>query len=730
MKVTVESEEGAILSRFGRAVFAGGLVLALLLPVQAGAGEKTEKFWNDLNRKYANESLVCLLDNIQFSMEYTGETVKRDATEMASFGDDARTSGFAIGSTFLTSARWEKTYAVFDQVAAARFQEWVVPLASGETTVRTRIEVVDRDGKMVDVLPEAVSVRTALPEAPELYSYIKELVFSVPDIPVPCVVKLFYTIEGENEFGHLNRVFSSEYPTYRMELVYNLPNALQAQFPWVGTKTLRSQRTDALDEGVNSVVTPQGSIQQFSWGQKNMRARAADLFQADAVVNSPRVSVAPNFESEWVKLLDWYGGGVNQVLNTGGNDVVLRPIIREICADLETDADKAKAIYRFIQDRYNVIPMQLGRDGYLPNRPVDVAELDSVTPCDLALLMVALLRSAGLEAGFGITSSVERGQVNQNIIALHQFSDPVVLLDLDGETHVIDPTSRTAGIYNTPAAFENNLVLRIEAGEPDWIEVNPSSPSENKVNMSGTLEMGEDGKYTVSQTVEYLGEQGTEFRNRFYANGAGPGQAAREEWLSRNLPEGSMITAFDQDRGESNDDPYTVVFDMECPLDLIEDSGDTISIAGAVFGQLVPSQVFNLDPESRQNAILLGYPEAGQQQTSIRIPDGYEVNSRTLPEQFDSTFEFGRLSMSYRKTVFQDAIYDTTMVEDSLVIEEVDFTMQDGVIYTMSYELNPEMNRIPVENAAALVEFFNLFQRNRESRVVLAKKVEEFVGQR
>lgn len=735
MNVAREWKSKRTMGRAARALVAGGIIGAVLAAGPVRAGEKTEKFWSDLHRKYPNESLVCLLDKVQLNLEYTGETVKRDATEMADFGADARTSQLALGSTFLTESRYEEVYAVFDQVAAARFQDWTVPLAAGETTVRTRIEVVDNKGKMVEIPAGAVSVRTAFPDAPELYSYVKELVFSVSDVPVPCAVRLYYTIQGENEYGQLSKVFAADQPTYRSEMVFNLPLELQEQFPFLGGGSLNRQRMDdsIVEDPAKVVTTPQGQIQQFGWKEKNLRARVHEPYEAAAVANSPRVSVAPNFESDWTRLLEWYAAGVDQALNRGGNDVVLEPVVREETEGLETEREEAEALYRYVQDRYDVLPIALGRDGYIPNRPVDVIELDEMSPCDLAALLVALYRTAGLQADMGITSSADRGQINQHIVALHQFDRPVVLLTVGDESFVIDPTNKTAPLGDPPAEIENNFVLRIRSGEPDWIPVDPSPPNENRFVATGTLELGEDGRYTVADTVQFLGEMNTLFRRRFYADGAAASDAARREWFGRNLPGGSVVSGFDQDRGESNADPFRIVFDVEPPAELVEDSGDTIVFSGRVFGHMVPAQYFDVDPAERKEAILLSFAESGSEQTSIRIPEGFEVDRKNLPETIDRTFDSGGYLLMYyelQNNVSED-LYDTTMVDDSLVIElSGDFILYDRLTFVMNYDLAPKGNRIPAENAQSLADFFQAFESNRDHRITMTRKVEEYVGQR
>ncbi|NNE09878.1 MAG: hypothetical protein HKN20_15065, partial [Gemmatimonadetes bacterium] len=159
------------------------ILLGALLAPHADADEKTERFWQDLLRKYKGQSLVQLLDDVELGLEYTGKVQKVDATAQSDVTSDSRSAARALGSTFTTSQRWTRYYAVLDEVAASRFREWIVPLDAGETAVRTKVEIIDRQGKFVDAPSDPISTRPALPDAADLYGNVRDLVFSLDALP-------------------------------------------------------------------------------------------------------------------------------------------------------------------------------------------------------------------------------------------------------------------------------------------------------------------------------------------------------------------------------------------------------------------------------------------------------------------------------------------------------------------------------------------------------------------
>ena len=728
-----------------------GLLASIFLLGTVDAGEKTERFWRDLERKYEGENLVCLQDDVVLDVEFTGETQRRDvdATSMSAAEELSAAMGTQIqtAARYTTIRRHTKKYAVLDAVGAARMREVVVPYGAGQTLTRHSVEIVDRTGNRLETPDTVIQVRSAYPDEAELYQRVKELVFRLEDLPVPCVVNLYYTVEGEEANGFLDRTFAAPLATYRYELTYNFPISY-ASNPW-WQNTLKSLRITEPEE--KSIASARGEIFQWTWEYKNLKPVPPEPYSPTQADLAPRVMFSPAFQSSWANLLTWYATAVEQSLERGGSDRVLRdPVVAAIQngqelkrqkleaqreaeraallafeggaeegeAEVEstaagpeaavppisdeelilTEREKAEAIYHYLQEHYEVLPMELGREGYIPNRPVDVFELERVAPKDLAILLLGMLRLADLEADYALVSTRSHGGIREEFPALFQFNLPIVVFRVDGTPYFLDPTAKAVGIEDPPAEIENQLVLVVRAGEPEWLAVPMSSYSRNSLTVDGTVTWDKAGEAHKKFTASCRGEMNRVFRREFYVQGWDAGEEARGRWLARNAPEGAKVAEWSDNKGFSMDDPYEFTFDLVLPPALARVQGDSIVVSAAALGGLMPVQEFDVDP-NRVNPIRFHFEEWGRDLTSLPIPEGYRLLS--LPDDADYSEPFGRYLVSF------------TRFDDRIECEA---------------EYRIEMTDVAAEMAPRLKEFFERIEQGAVGEILFVKVAEEEEG--
>ncbi len=739
-----------------------GLAVFLLLISVVDASQRTEKFWTDLFRKYEGESLVCLHDNVVVDVEYTGDVQRRDISDTDRGGIQVdRSAELALGSKYTTINRYTKKFAVLDEAGAAAMREYVVPFWSGQVVARHSVEVVDRDGKKLEFEDEIIRIRPAYPNEAEIYHRIKDLVFRFSDLPVPCVVVMKYTIEGEEAFGVQDRVFAVAAPTYRFEMQYNFPSAYQMQNAAWWNNSLRSLRVTNPDQ--QTVASAKGEVNQWYWNYKNLKPSVQEPFSAPIVNLAPRVVYSPNFEANWEKLLKWYSEGVDQVVTRGGSDRVLRGRAREaldnfkeakkaeierlaaeaaatmaltdtLGEDLEgeeiefidetamddtlgetmaeaeeaaseievgslTELEKVAAVYRYVQENFEVIDIPLGRGGYIPNRPVDVVELERIATKDLALILVGMLRIAKIEADFAVISTVAHGNPQTDYPSLTQFDRAIVVATVDGENYFLDPTEKVAGIADPPADLEGQFALPIKEGEPQWISI-PIYPSgRNSWQADGEIVFDEtEGTYKKEVSFECRGELNLLFRDKFYGSGREAGEEAKRVWIENNLPENAIVRDWEEDRRFKNDENYRFSFDVSFPEGLVEERGDSLILSGALFGSGTPVQLFDVEAEGRVNPIRLHFKESGKEFTRLVVPEGYYVTG--LPDDVRFRLPFGIVEMRFEH-----------------------WQSDNTIEYTMEYDLGE--SELAKEKAKDLKELFSQFRLTAERKIVLLKKAEE-----
>ncbi|MBN1826621.1 MAG: DUF3857 domain-containing protein [Candidatus Eisenbacteria bacterium] len=677
---------------------ASASLLALFFFARADAGQKTDRFWENLMQKYGGESLVCLLDNLEADVEYTGETVRQDIsdTERGGLSSD-RQASIATESRYTTTRRFTRKYAVLDASGAERVREIVIPYWAGQVISRHSGEIVDREGQKTDLPQENIQVRVAYPDEAEIYQRVRNLVFRFEDLPIPCVINLYYTIEGEEEYGYFDRIFTADVPTYRKELVYNFKMEY-AMLPWWqnSIKLLRAENPEEKD-----LTTARGQMYQWVWGYKNLKPTEAEPFAAPVGDLAPRVQFSPNWESNWPELLSWYAERVEEALQRGGSERVLRGPTRDAIQGSETDKEKIASIFRYVQDHFTPFDLPLGREGFIPNRPVDVMELERIATKDLAVVLLGMLRTAGIDADYGVVATRDFGQVRIEFPALIQFNHAVVVARADGETFVLDPTDRWGGIEDPPSEIEGQIVLPVHevdpnTGEPDWMQLPISTYNRNSWNATGEIVRDEEGIWRKTVEVTCRGELNRLHRSVFRSIP----DPAEEAGYGFRYPLSFRVQAWSEAEslGVDRDLPYQYTFEYVIPPEMIEERGDTLLIPASLFSGVRPTQMFDVKPEARRNPIRLAFQERGKESTLFTIPEGYAVVS--IPEDLSWRKPLGRVEIDFQRG-----------------LERVECDTE----YSISE------SELAVEVAGQLQEMFDYFRSPPEGNVVLVRLQEEVV---
>ncbi|RPJ46473.1 MAG: DUF3857 domain-containing protein [Candidatus Latescibacterota bacterium] len=708
---------------------AGGVLAAfLLLFGAANAGQKTEKFWDDLLRKYEGESLACLLDNVVIDVEYTGEVARRDVSDTERGGLDAsRAASLALGSRYTTINRYTKQFAILNEAGAAAMREFVVPYWVGQKLTHHSMEIVDRQGKKVPVPADRIEARSAFPHEAEVYRSIKVLVYKLDDPPVPCVVTFHYTIEGEEAFGFQDRVFASALPTYRMEMTYNFAQAYLAQNPW-WQDALNTVRTPPDQPVTKTISSAKGEMYQYLWQFKNLKAAAPEPFAAPISDQAPRVYFSPNFESNWEKLLDWYAEGLDPVLEPGDGQRVLSGPVRDALSQFEaarnaelakqfaetalkdtvaadsaapapvfvpeplTEKEKIAAVFAYVQERYDVLDVPLGRGGYFPHRPAEVFEVTRLASQDIAGVLVSMLRLAELDADFAVAATTDFGQTLVDYPSLSQFNRALAVARTpDGEVYFLDATEKAAGIEDAPASLEGQWVLPITRGAPEWLAVPMSTVARNAWLVQGRVLLDSTGAVRKKIEVTCHGELNRLFREKFYAGGGAAAEEARRVWIEQNFPKGTIVRNWVDERGLTKDEDYKFTFDAIFPSDLVTARGDTLVLSGAIFGAIHPVQLFAVSAD-RELPIRLRFEERGEERSIFSLPVGWEIVS--IPEDHQYKKPFGLVDTDYGRR-------------------------EGDVTYAMEYRI--EETEKPVEAAGQVREYFEQFPKNADRRIVIRK---------
>ena len=226
---------------------------------------------------------------------------------------------------------------------------------------------------------------------------------------------------------------------------------------------------------------------------------------------------------------DWFGGEI-------GRHKEVRRKAEALTDGLTDPAEKMKAIYDYVR---TTVAWNGGR-GYALDHDLDhVLEAKTGSSPELALLLVSMLRDAGLEAHPMLISTRDHGRVIEVYPFLQQFNDVLVHVDLGvGRPRLLSATSRLRPSTLLPPEALNHRGLLLAGDGPAWIDVTAGGKAyQRKAYVQAAL----DASGAVSGTVSRYDEAYSALDDRTALAEGAPADFVREHLL-RGLS-GAQVTA-------------------------------------------------------------------------------------------------------------------------------------------------------------------------------------------
>ncbi|RTQ50651.1 DUF3857 domain-containing protein [Hymenobacter gummosus] len=370
--------------------------------------------------------------------------------------------------------------------------------------------------------------------------------FTLPNVHEGSVVEYAYTITSDYWFNFQDWNFQHGIPVRWSEYRASIPEYFDYKLLWQGYEPLAVQeRTTGSTQfsirseggwaggGFNttrvaaSTQTVTAQVTNYRWVTKNTPALRPEPF-----MTTPRDFVTRiDFELAGLK---WPNAAYQNVSGTWGkmqrdllNDEefggqlrrggFLKPQVTAAIAQYPNEAERAAAIHALVRD--NVACTGLGRGLWSKDGVRKAWEQHRGTAADVNLLLIALLREAGLKANPVILSTREHGRVDTNFPLLSRFNYVVAHVQLpDSQQVLVDATESQAPFGMLPAAClsgQGRMIMSEDAGA--WVPL--SSPHryvhfrsakltlDERGNLAGTLR-DEQGGYLGLHQRDELRQQG------------------------------------------------------------------------------------------------------------------------------------------------------------------------------------------------------------------------------
>ena len=469
--------------------------------------------------------------------------------------------------------------------------------------------------------------------------YRNILRFSVPNVRPGTVIEYKYTLESPDYFSLYTFKFQEEIPVRRCVFRVEFPGYFEYKFVTGGDFKIINYKAEQ-----KRVVFGRSTIEGFSgtWRGSNIPAYREEPFSTGSddyfahigfelsKINIPGYyfqDVSPTYQKFSEKLLDRddFGGYIKK-------SSVVEKKAEELKAQGGSATDLLKRIYTFVSE-------YMMWDGY--NDFTASASMARVyreargNSADINLMLLAMLRRAGITSDPVILSTRENGLINPYFAINSKFNHVVVFAVADGKSWIIDATDPIRPFSMLPAECLNGQGWVVNRHGGSWVDINNGEHQSEDVRLEMNLD--ENGSLTGNATTVYESYDAWLIRKFCSLQG----EDAYRDFVQYTKPNWK-ISGLRLDNLDDSEKPIIEKTVMTIP-DAAETSSTFIYLNPVVDGRTETNKFY---AGERLSVIDITCPDFWKYSCSIKIPDGWTVAN--LPQSVNLRLDGGGAVFTYQ----------------------------------------------------------------------------------
>lgn len=510
----------------------------------------------------------------------------------------------------------------------------------------------------------------------------RQVRFTLPALAPGAVIEYQYTLRSKSPIFVPEWAFQDSEPVLWSEFRIEIPGRLGYVRATRGVLNFHIQEE-------KDGVTPTGGSRIFRFVMRDV----------PALREEPYMTTPENFRARLeYQLASYYdpGFGVRRFLQTWDevakqlmeNDAFGRQIdrprrnvrdqVEAVTAGLTDPVERMRALYDFV--RTNVA--FTGHMGYFLDRDLDdVLKTRTGSSPEVALLLVSMLREAGLEAEPVLISTRSHGTIIEEYPLLRQFNDVLVYVQAGGKPFLLDATDPLRPYDLLPYEALNGRGWLVRKGGAQWVGIQATGRYAHQAAITAAL--SEDGTLAGMLEASDGGYSALFKRRRLKDDGAE--KLVRDVFLD-GLDE-VVLDSHAVAGADSVDGALKTQAAFTVPA-YAQAAGDYLYVNPTVVDRTdenplrLPERTFPVD---------FGYPSDVNYNLRLTLPEGYEVHEKPATQ---------RLSLPNGGASFTRVVE----VVDGVLVMQTRFVRARGVYDTREYhDLRAFYDRLVAAQAEPVV---------------------------
>jgi Domain of Unknown Function with PDB structure (DUF3857) len=446
-------------------------------------------------------------------------------------------------------------------------------------------------------------------------------------------------------------------------------------------------RYDIRNLTITTEKATDGGYETYSWSVKNLTALKKTNTKSSYYKKNPEVVIAPNnFEyfntkgnmSSWKSLGQW-GYDLADGLEKLPSERMA--FFRDMVKNAGTDAEKVALVYRYLQDNFRYISIQLGIGGMKPF-PAKFTDEKKYGDCKaLSFFMYSVLKELGIKSHIAWINAGYRSEPVNPAFPDDGFNHVVLCIPRQSDSLWLECTSSTADFAVLGGFTENRYALLLTKDGGVLVPTPRSKSNSNVIRCSTKVELSTDGSGQIHSFFALKGDYREVF-NEIMKSRKDDQKAFVTGMLNSKQPDDFVFHESGNLRSDST------------RLDILLDKVPQFIAGSKMF---MNSRVYSLDipsvpKEKYDEDFYLQTPGEQYDSTFYQLPEGYTVE--VIPKNIESHCAFG----DYSGKAWFDKDTRQVVTVTSFVLKE---------------------NRIPASKYSEAQEFLNKALADQQQKIII-----------
>lgn len=442
----------------------------------------------------------------------------------------------------------------------------------------------------------------------------KRITFTLPALEPGAVVEFRYTISSKSPVQIPRWYFQEEEPVLWSEVRLHHPQDLAYTFI---TQSNPDFTVQTQEEGVRAG----GKTNIYRWVATDVPALREERYMTTLEDYVQKIDIqlveyyrrgvgVVNFLKTWEQVAEELDENTSfgRKLRVGGD---VRRQAESLTAGLSTPAEKARAIYDHVR---STVAWDDSYRAFADRRLDEVLDVQRGSSAEINLLLVALLREAGLEAEPALASTRGHGRVIQQYPLVSQFNHVLAAVKLGGRWQLADATDPLRPMEILPVDVLGGEAWLV-GDRSTWLPIE-AVRSEHHVRIAADLLP--DGTLTGTLHAERSGYAGLRARRKLQDDGA---EGYATDYLLDDITGAEMgdVSITGQDEHDA-----PLVADVAFTVPGYAQTVGDLLLVNPLVTMRTGENPFKL--ARRAYPVDFAYPSASTYEAEITLPAGVEVD--------------------------------------------------------------------------------------------------------